>query len=125
MSLAQIKKRRRRAHAVDPCLGFYPSSPSTNLQTVTKQLFIDTDHDVPPIVTLSSVPSLQPTFDFTQTSSEVENNSPTNEIVNQVTVEEFLRRSAERKPTKRYGGRKRRITDLISDSDGISAFTST
>jgi hypothetical protein len=123
MTLEQIKKRRKRVHALDPCLGFYPSSPSPpspKPQIFTEQPSANTGRSVFPIVT----PSLVPTCDFTHTSSEVEDDGPDDDIVKVVTVEEFLRKSAEKKPTKSYRRRKRRVTSFMSDPEGISALSS-
>ncbi|KIM80485.1 hypothetical protein PILCRDRAFT_89709 [Piloderma croceum F 1598] len=115
-----INKRRKRTHAVDPCLGFYPiSHSSTTPQTFTKQSSISTVHDVPPIATLSPALFFNAVPDSAHSLSEVEDTSSNenHEVVEVVTVDEFLRRSAEKKPTKNYGRRKRRVVDLTSDSE--------
>ena len=122
MTLVQIKKRRKRVHALDPCLSFYPPSPPVpppKPQIPTKQPSVNTGRSVFPIVT----PSLVPTSDFTHTSSEVEEDGRNDDIVNVVTVEEFLRMSAQKKPTKIYRRRKGRLTGFTSDPEGISALS--
>src|SRR5882762_6164740 len=107
--MIQIKKKRKRTHPVDPCLGFYPSSPP---QTFIKQ--------VPAIVTPSH---LNATLDSTHTSSDCRDDE--NIAAKVLTIEEFLQRSAKNKPPKKnYGKRKRRIAILTSDLQGIISPTS-
>jgi hypothetical protein len=106
---------------VDPCLGFYLiSHSSTTPQIFTKQSSISTVHDVPPIAAFSPVPFFNADPDSTHTLSEVQDtrSSENHGVVEVVTVDEFLRRSAEKKPMKSYGRKKRRVVDLSSDSEG-------
>jgi hypothetical protein len=105
---------------VDPCLGFYPISHSSTIPQITKQSSISTVHDVPSIAILSPAPFFNAVPDSAHSSSEVEDTSSSENhgIIEVVTVDEFLRRSAEKKPTKSYGRRKRRVVDLSSDSEG-------
>jgi hypothetical protein len=115
LKITQIKKKRKRAHAVDPCLGFYSFPPS-----IEPQIFIEQDrrdHDVPPIVTLDPVPSLHAILDSMDPSVEFGNGR--NDDIAVLTVEDFLQRSAKKPPTKSYGRRKRKIAELLSDSAGI------
>jgi hypothetical protein len=51
-------------------------------------------------------------------SAEVEGNEQNNETVKVVTVEEFLRRSAEKIPTQNYGRKRRKVADVMSDLEG-------
>jgi hypothetical protein len=101
---------------VDPCLGFYYpiSHPSTIPQVFTQQPPV-TANDIPLVAILSPTRFIKAVLDSTHPSAEVEDSSRV------VTVDEFLRRSAEKKPTKGYGRRKRRVADLINDLEGTFA----
>lgn len=131
LAISQIKRKRKRTrHAVDPCLGFYFLSPALQLEVHSGSPHLAIQHDswphtsspvlradkLSPYTPLreQNVPTVRETSILDSVSGlplqgEATNPSGPNTAV--VTVEEFLRRSAE-KPTKNYGRKKHRIVDL-------------
>lgn len=116
----QIKRKRKRAtQAIDPRLGFYREYPSSHLtpeQTLEKltpnrQTGIELNHSINHIQAAAIPPSSAPkpthiSPEFPAAIDEgLSEGSP-----KVVTVEDFLRRSAEKGPSKRYGKTKRRVT---------------
>jgi hypothetical protein len=108
---------------VDPCLGFYQFSPSPLSRTFHQEVSYEAIRIIDDIIPLNSTPQFDSLDipEWTHTSeyaigAEVEDDRR-NDIINVVTVDDFLRRSAE-KPRKNYGKRKRKVANLTSGPQG-------
>lgn len=116
---------------MDPCLGFYQFSPSPLSRTFHQEVSYEAIRIIDDIIPLNSTPQFDslasdiPEWTHTSDSTigaEVEDGCR-NDITKVVTVEDFLRRSAE-KPRKNYGKRKRKVANLTSGSQDFVTFGS-
>ncbi|OCH94842.1 hypothetical protein OBBRIDRAFT_49883 [Obba rivulosa] len=124
--LLQIKQKPRRSwKAIDPCLGYYPEivSPPRPAPAVVAETHTEPQESIPrnpPHTLLSrcSTPHEDPLqSDASVADANIQN--PSSERSDQVTVDEFLRRTAER--CDRHYGRRRRKRKQISDYSDTEA----
>lgn len=125
----QIRRKRKRV-AVDPCLGFYTSSPRP---PSPKNPGLDPEKtsapqpeaaiDLPPIAVLTPLQDTSEDAHTSELSAVTEETNCEDQLDQVLTVEAFLRRSAE-KPQKKYGNMKRKMADLEPVYEGLVLLSS-
>ncbi|KAH9939498.1 hypothetical protein B0H21DRAFT_825157 [Amylocystis lapponica] len=103
------RKRKRSQQAIDPCLGFYPSIPSSPSEFLGS---------IPPCEheAHKNIPNVSQITQPAQTVAVHAKQSPDRNVLTAVTVEDFLRWSTEG-PVKRYGKRARKRNQASPDKD--------
>lgn len=114
-------RRKRKRVAVEPCLELYASSPCpSSPRTLEKTLGPQSGAviDLPHVAVLTPLQETSDDVHTSELSVVTEETSCEDQLDEVLTVDAFLRRSAE-KPQKKYGNRKRRIANLVPVYEGL------
>ena len=102
-------RRKRKRHAVDPCLGFY-TSPNSNTLPIPQRREVHVESCAATLPRRTEINGLYESPNITSPLTEPN-------LTNTLTVEEFLKRSHNPAPNIRVYGRKRvKVIDLNASS---------